>query len=176
MSSKKANRSSASSSSSRPSSTSQTSPTAQSLRGYTLIRRAVLDKDYLPSVVQLLVPDHVKEALELQAHQERQQRIKDDQERARLANEALQREEELKRRLAAPVVTKDIIRQMNARATNTLPVLEEPLAGRDYDPKQAYPVYPVDAPNNLLSRSSLNTLDKDMSKRDLELYKRMTGQ
>lgn len=140
-----------------------------------------------PSYVQLLVPLKVKA---------------DIKEEARLDFErctALAIQEQIEQERLHQELTKELTAKAQVSSENKQPQTEpatpangtepktvkpgfnefmpprELVAGTDYDPKLQYPVYTFDAPGKLFARSGLNTPDKDIRKRDDELYRKMTA-
>ncbi|MDO8769859.1 MAG: AAA family ATPase [Burkholderiaceae bacterium] len=155
--------------------------------GYVLHKSFLRDVHKNETLIELLLPAQVKADLDKQAHDEGVQKALAESERQRLAQEKMDRLREADKAIEAQAIERRLLAQtppgqsvidMNTGKTLTAPAIElrVPLAEPDYDPKRSYPVYPVNAPNNLLSRSTLNTPDKDVRKRDDELYKKMAAQ
>lgn len=140
--------------------------------GYTVINRPVHNGLASPSYVQLLVPMKVKADIKEEARM-------DFQRRTALAIHEEMEQERLHQELAAKAKTEQALPANGAETTTVKPGFKafmsprEPVAGTDYDPKQQHPVYSFDAPGKLFIRSGLNTPDKDVRKRDEELYKKM---
>lgn len=154
--------------------------------GYTVINRPVLNGFASPSYVQLLVPLKVKADIKEEARLDFERRT------ALAIQEQIEQERlhlELTAKAKASAENKQPQTESTAQATpanGTEPKTVKPgfnefmpprelVAGTDYDPKLQYPVYQFDAPGKLFARSGLNTPDKDIRKRDDELYRKMTA-
>jgi ATP-dependent Lon protease len=156
-------------------------------QGYTVVNRPVCNGFASPSYVQLLVPLKVKEDIKEEARLDFERRT------------ALAIQEQIEQERLHQEMTKELTVKAQASAENNQPQTEQTLpasgtepktvkpgfnefmaprelvAGSDYDPKLEYPVYAFDAPMKLFARSGLNTPDKDIRKRDDELYRKMTA-
>jgi ATP-dependent Lon protease len=152
-------------------------------QGYTVINRPVHNGLASPSYVQLLVPLKVKADIKEEARLDHERRtelaIQEQLEQERL-------HQELTAKAKASVEDKQPQTDLAKPANGTEPKTVKPgfnefmpprelVAGTDYDPKLQYPVYQFDAPGKLFARSGLNTPDKDIRKRDDELYRKMTA-
>ena len=154
-------------------------------QGYTVINRPVHNGFASPSYVQLLVPLKVKADIKEEARLDYERRtalaIQEQLEQERLRQEMIAKGK-------AAVEDKQPQTEQALPANGTEPKTVKPgfsfnefmpprelVAGTDYDPKLQYPVYQFDAPAKLLARSSLNTPDKDIRKRDDEIYRKMTA-
>lgn len=155
-------------------------------QGYTVINRPVHNGLASPSYVQLLVPLKVKADIKEEARldYERRTTLAIQEQIDQLEQERLRQEMIAKGKAA--VEDKQPQTEPTAQANGTEPKTVKPgfnefmaprelVAGTDYDPKLRYPVYSFDAPMKLFARSSLNTPDKDVRKRDDELYRKMTA-
>lgn len=159
-------------------------------QGYTVINRPVHNGLASPSYVQLLVPLKVKADIKEEARLDFERRT------------ALAIQEQIDKERLHQELTKELTAKAQASAENKQPQGEpakpvmpangtgsaivkpgfnefmpprELVAGTDYDPKLQYPVYQFDAPGKLFARSGLNTPDKDIRKRDDELYRKMAA-
>jgi ATP-dependent Lon protease len=150
-------------------------------QGYTVINRPVCNSFASLSYVQLLVPLKVKADIKEEARLDHERRT------ALAIQEQIEQErlhQELTAKAKASVENKQPQAEPTLPANGTEPTTVKPgfnefmpprelVAGTDYDPKLQYPVYQFDAPGKLFARSGLNTPDKDVRKRDDELYKKM---
>lgn len=152
--------------------------------GYVLHKSFLRDVHKNETLIELLLPAQLKADLDRQADEERIRQALAESERQRLAQEKLIRSREAenamedqaieRRRLAQTPPGQSVVDMHTGKSLSApAPELREPLAEPVYDPKRVFPAYPVNAPNNLLSRSTLNTPDKDVRKRDDELHKKM---
>lgn len=145
--------------------------------GYVLHKTFLRDVHKNETLIELLLPAKVKAALDRQAYLDGIQKGLAEIEQERLEEERLDSiRAAAQARNAAEVKAAE--ERLRAQTPLGQPTIEQnaALAEPDYDPKRAYPVYPVNAPNNLLFRSTLNTPDKDVRKRDDELHKKMAAQ
>ena len=157
-------------------------------QGYTVINRPVHNGLASPSYVQLLVPLKVKADIKEEARLDFERRT------ALAIQEQIEQERlhlELTAKAKASAENKQPQTEQALPATpanGTEPKTVKPgfsfnefmpprelVAGTDYDPKLQYPVYQFDALLKLFARSGLNTPDKDVRKRDDELYRKMTA-
>ena len=156
-------------------------------QGYTVINRPVHNGFASPSYVQLLVPLKVKADIKEEARLDFERRttlaIQEQIDKERL-HQALTKE--LTAKAQASAENKQSQTEPATPANGTEPTTVKPgfnefmpprelVAGTDYDPKLQYPVYQFEAPGKLFARSGLNTPDKDIRKRDDELYRKMTA-
>ena len=158
-------------------------------QGYTVINRPVCNGFASPSYVQLLVPLKVKEDIKEEARLdfERRTALAIQEQIDQLEQERLRQEMIAKGKAAVEDKQSQTEPTAPAKPANgTEPTTVKPgfnefmpprelVAGTDYDPKLQYPVYQFDAPGKLFARSGLNTPDKDIRKRDDELYRKMTA-
>jgi ATP-dependent Lon protease len=155
-------------------------------QGYTVINRPVHNGLASPRYVQLLVPLKVKADIKEEARldYERRTALAIQEQIDQLEQERLRQEMIAKGKAA--VEDKQSQTEPTAPANGTEPKTVKPgfnefmpprelVPGTDYDPKLQYSVYAFDAPMKLFARSSLNTSDKDIRKRDDELYRKMTA-
>jgi ATP-dependent Lon protease len=155
-------------------------------QGYTVINRPVHNGLASPSYVQLLVPLKVKADIKEEARLdfERRTALAIQEQIDQLEQERLRQEMIAKGKAA--VEDKQSQTEQALPANGIEPKTVKPgfnefmpprelVDGADYDPKLQYPVYAFDAPGKLFARSGLNTPDKDVRKRDDELYRKMTA-
>ena len=160
-------------------------------QGYTVINRPVHNGLASPSYVQLLVPLKVKADIKEEARLDFERRTTlaiqeqiDQLEQERLRQEMIAKgkaavdDKQPQTEPTAPAKPVDGTEPKTVKPGFSFNEFMPPrvlVAGTDYDPKLQYPVYAFDAPGKLFARSGLNTSDKDIRKRDDELYRKMTA-
>lgn len=116
-------------------------------------------------MVELLLPIQLKAELDLKKEQEREERLKERNEKdAR----------ELEERQAKKESDASEYRRPTFGSTSSPPKLLVRLtAGEDYDPTQQHPVYAPDTPYNMFTRVATLGVDKDIRKRDEDLARKL---